>query len=140
MTWNHLTMCKQVINWGCRIHWLHLCRGVRPSLQWVSWIWDKTIWKWGSSNAGALGNAGYPFIATLPGPLWLGVVAPDRVLSMGQIEQTVCKLVTDVKLWLLYSNTWNHLTVCKKRAQAHLRMLSTKCVYKSYIYLIYIYV
>ena len=22
----------------------------------------------------------------LPGPLWLGSVAPDRVLSMGQIE------------------------------------------------------
>ena len=22
--------------------------------------------------------------------------------------------MTDVKLWLLYSNTWNHLTVCKQ--------------------------
>ena len=26
----------------------------------------------------------------------------------------ICKQMTDVKLWLLYSNTWNHLTVCKK--------------------------
>ena len=26
----------------------------------------------------------------------------------------VCKDMTDVELWLLYSNTWNHLTVCKK--------------------------
>ena len=26
----------------------------------------------------------------LPGPFWPGVVAPDRVLSMGQIEPTVC--------------------------------------------------
>ena len=25
-------------------------------------------------------------LPSLPGPLWLGVVAPDRVLSMGQIE------------------------------------------------------
>ena len=31
---------------------------------------------------------------------------------MGQIEQTVCKQITDVKSWLLYSNTWNHLIVC----------------------------
>ena len=22
--------------------------------------------------------------------------------------------MTDVKLWLLYSNTWNHLIVCKQ--------------------------
>ena len=26
------------VSWGCRIHWLHLCRGVRPP-QRVSWIW-----------------------------------------------------------------------------------------------------
>ena len=35
--------------------------------------------------------------------------------------------------------TWNNFTVCKKRAQARLRMLFTKCVYKSYVYLIYMY-
>ena len=29
----------------------------------VSWIWHKTIWWWGSSNAGNLGNAEYPFIS-----------------------------------------------------------------------------
>ena len=44
--------------------------------------------------------------------------------------------MTDVKLWLLYSN---HLTECKKRVQAHLRTLSAKRVYKSYIHLIYMY-
>ena len=49
-----------------------------------------------------------------PDSLCSGVVAPDKVLSMSQIEQTMCKQMTDVKLWLLYSNTWNHLTVCKK--------------------------
>ena len=27
-----------------------------------------------------------PSLPSLPGPLWLEVVAPDRVLSMGQIE------------------------------------------------------
>ena len=27
-----------------------------------------------------------PSLPSLPGPLWPGVVAPDRVLSMGQLE------------------------------------------------------
>ena len=54
-----------------------------------------------------------PSLPLLPGSYWLGVVAPDRVLSLGQIEQTVCKQMTDVELWLLDSNTLNHLTVCK---------------------------
>ena len=30
------TLCP--VSWGCRIHWLLLCRGVRL-FQWVSWIW-----------------------------------------------------------------------------------------------------
>ena len=51
------------VSWGggCRIHWLHLCRGARLYLR-VSWIWPKKIWCWGSKNVGALGNAEYPFI------------------------------------------------------------------------------
>ena len=39
--------------------------------------------------------------SSLPGSLWAGVVAPDRVLSMAQVEQfdiqTVCK-------WTTYAN------------------------------------
>ena len=27
------------VGWGCRINWLHLCRGVNPSPPQVSWIW-----------------------------------------------------------------------------------------------------
>ena len=34
----------------------------------------------------------------LPGPLRSNVVATDRVLSMSQIEHTVCEQMTDVKL------------------------------------------
>ena len=26
----------------------------------------------------------------------------------------VCKQMTDVKLWLLHSNTWNYLALCKQ--------------------------
>ena len=43
------------------------------------------------------------------------MVAPERVLSMGQIEQTVSKQMTDVKLWQLYINTWNLLIARKKK-------------------------
>ena len=64
-------------------------------------------------------------------PLSPGVVAPDRVLSMGQIEQTVCKQMTDVKLWLLYSNTWNHL---KKSSD-----LIKNVIYKMCLEIIYIF-
>ena len=37
----------------------------------------------------------------LPGSLCPGMVALDKVLSMGQIEQTVCIQMTDIELWLL---------------------------------------
>ena len=56
----HSSACP--LDWDCRIHWLHLCRGVRPP-QWVSWLWPLRVWWWGPSNTGALGNTKYPFIA-----------------------------------------------------------------------------
>ena len=47
--------------------------------------------------------------------------------------------MTDIKLLLSYRNTWNHKIVCKKkRAQVRLKMFSMKCVYKSYIFNMYI--
>ena len=48
-------------------------------------------------------------LTLLPCPLWPGVVAPDKVLSMDQIEQAMCKKMIDDKLWLLYFITWNYL-------------------------------
>ena len=81
---------------------------------------------WQDSSIGDLGMWSSHSLPLLPGPLWPGVVAPDEVLSMDQIEQTVSREMTD-------SNIWNHLTVCKKKS-SFLRMLSTKCVYRSYIF------
>ena len=40
---------------------------------------------------GVWGMWGAPSLLSLPGPLWPGVVAPDRALSMGQIE-VICVL------------------------------------------------
>ena len=44
------------------------------------------MWWWDASNAGTLVKTEYPSLPLLPGPLWPGVVSPDRVLSMDQIE------------------------------------------------------
>ena len=102
-----MRVCMQIyacpVGWGCRIHWLHLCRGVRPPARRhrVSQIWHKAIWWWGFSP-GALIDVECPFLPLLPGPLWPGLVAPHRVLSMGQKElfdiKTVCKQMTYAKL------------------------------------------
>ena len=42
--------------------------------------------------------------------------------------------MTDVKLWLLYSNTWNHLNVCKKMISG----LFKNVIYKMCLQIIYI--
>ena len=52
------------VGFGCRIHCLHLCRGLRHTHtshpQWASWIWHKKIWQCGSRNAGAFGECRVP--------------------------------------------------------------------------------
>ena len=60
-------------------------KGLDPSTNECPRYNIKPIWWWGFSNAGALGNAEYPSLPSLPRPLWPGVVGLDRVLSMGQI-------------------------------------------------------
>ena len=51
-----------------------------------------------------------PSLPSLLGPLWSGVVAPDRVLSMGQIELK-CVLMLNWIVWIrtvwLNCITWN---------------------------------
>ena len=56
-------------------------KGEDSTPQRVSCIWHWTIWWWGSSNAGALGNAEYSFIAITPrstlaqsGSTWFGPI------------------------------------------------------------------
>ena len=72
--------------WGCRIHRLHLCRGLRsPSTSVL--IYDikqsdgevpvmQEIWGMWSTLS----------LPSFPGPLWPGVVAHESILSMSQIE------------------------------------------------------
>ena len=65
----------------------------------------------------------------LPGSLWPGAVAPERVLSMGQWEQIECQKWLMLN-WDCYIKPFNFV---QTRAQAHLRMLSTNYIY-IYIY------
>ena len=75
------------IDWGCRIHRLLLCRGVRPHHTNECPVYD-TI----QSDRGVpvmpvpWGMRSSPSLPSLLGPFWLGVVALDMVLSMGQTE------------------------------------------------------
>ena len=73
------------VDWTCRIHRLHICRGVRPTNESPGYDIKQSDGKvsvmlelWGMQST--------PSLPSLPGPLWSGVEAFDRVLSMGQIE------------------------------------------------------
>ena len=74
---------------------------------------------------------------------WLG---DSSSLFKSEVADKVIPYMSCISIWIyankwlminwdLYSNTWNHLTVCKKN---YVKMLSTKCVYKSYIFNIYV--
>ena len=51
-------------------------------------------------------------LPSLHGPLWPGVVAPDRVLSMSQIELFDISTVLLCKTEFLERELFSHLTVC----------------------------
>ena len=53
-----------------------------------------------------------PSLPSLPGPLWIGVVAPDRVLSMGQIELN-CILKLN---WIVWNRTVLTFNCVNKKA------------------------
>ena len=72
-------------SWGCRIHLLDLCRRVRPPNEYPGYDIKQSngegpvkleFWEMRST----------PSLPLLPCPLWLGVVALERLLPMGQIE------------------------------------------------------
>ena len=68
------------VSWGCRIYQLHLCRGVIPPPKECP-VYDAE--KFDSGDRVMPCTTSLP---SLPGPLWPGMVIPEKVLSMGQIE------------------------------------------------------
>ena len=64
--------------------------------------WHSTIWWWGSSNElERWGMRSIPSLPSLPGPLWPRFVAPDRVLSMGEIELNCVFMLN----WIAWNRT-----------------------------------
>ena len=85
--------------WGCRINQLHLSWGIRhpPTNECPGYDTKQSdgevtviLKLWGMQTT--------PLLSSLPGPLWSGVVAPDRVLSIGQIEVN-CVLMLSWTAW-----------------------------------------
>ena len=74
------------VNWGCRTHRLHHCRGVKPHPSGCP-VYDI---KQFDGEAPVMPEFGGMWSTpTLPPHttlLWLGEVAPERILSMGQIK------------------------------------------------------
>ena len=74
------------MSWSCRIYQLHLCRSVRPHPSEGPRNDPKQsdgealvmleLWRVRST----------PLLPSLPGPLLSGVVAPDKVLLIGQMQ------------------------------------------------------
>ena len=73
------------IVWNKTVFYLILCIALLGGV--VEYTDCITIWWWGSSIAGALGNAEYPFIAICA-----------QILSMGQIELN-CVLMLNWIAW-----------------------------------------
>ena len=88
--------------WCCRIHRLHLCREVRLP-QRVSGYNTKQSDGKDSFRLKFLGIWNTLSLPSLPGQLWPGVVASNRVLSIGRIELRF-KLYSNAKLnWSVWS-------------------------------------
>ena len=102
-THTHHRIC--LVSWSCRIHQLHLCRGTTPNecpgydtKQFDGEV-PVMLEFWGMRST--------PSSLSLPGPLWPGVVAPDRILSMDQIELN-CVLMLN---WIISNRTVFTLTL-----------------------------
>ena len=72
------------VGWGSRIHRLIFYRGVRPPNECPE---SDTKQSNGETPVMLWGMRSTPLLPSLPGPLWPGVVAPDSVLYICQIEQ-----------------------------------------------------
>ena len=90
------------VGWGCRIYRLLLCRRVRTLPTNECPVYDT---KQSDNEVPVMrelwGMQSIPSLLSLPGPLWPGVVVPDRVRSIGQIELN-CVLMLN---WIIRNRT-----------------------------------
>ena len=96
------------VGWGCRIRRLHLSRGVRHPKECPGNNTKQSdgVLRIPMTEVPVMGIRSTPSLPSLTGLLWPGVVAADRVLSMGQIELN-CVLMLN---WI----TWNRTVLIFK--------------------------
>ena len=102
------------VGWGSRIHRLHLFRGIRLPNYCLGYDTKSDVeapvilelWGWVQST----------LLPSFPGPLWPGVVASDKVLSMGQIELNSVLTLN----WIVWNRT---VLTFKLRSYAKLNCL-----------------
>ena len=70
------------VGWGCRIHRLHFCQGVRTPLPNKCPAYDTNQFYEVPVMLELWGMWSTPSLPLLSGTLWPGVVAPDRVLPL----------------------------------------------------------
>ena len=94
---NRISVCP--VGWSCRAHWLRLCR--HPTNNecpgYVTKQFDGEV----PVMLDLCEIRSTPSLPSLRGPLWLGVVAPDRALSMGQIELNYVLTLN----WIVWNRT-----------------------------------
>ena len=73
------TVSFSPIGWGCGIHRLHLCNE-GPGYDTKQSDDEVPV------MMGLWGMWSIPLLALIPGPIWPGMVAPDRALSMALIK------------------------------------------------------
>ena len=106
------------VSWGCRIHWLFLCRGVKhPSDKFPVYDTKQSdaevpvmLKLWGMQSS--------PLLPSLPGQLLLEVVVPERVLSTGKIELNNVLMLN----WIVWNRTVL-TSVCKRKTMLILNCL-----------------
>ena len=82
------------VGWGCRIHRLLLCRGVKLP-QRMFWYDIKQPDGEVPAMLELWGMRSTPSLPSLPGPLWPGVVAPDKGPIYGLNRTKPCFHYTD---------------------------------------------
>ena len=99
-----IPIIRGLVGKGCRIYWLHLCRGVRLPYECPGYNTKQSDGE-ASVMLELLKMQSTTLLPSLPGPLEPGVVVPDRVLSMGQIELD-CLLMLN---WIVRNRNYWHL-------------------------------
>ena len=97
----NVTLKHCPVSWGCRIHRLLLCRGVRPPNECPGYDTEQFDGE-ASAMLELYGMRSTPSLPLLPGPLCPEVVAHDRdLVSMGQIELN-CVIMLN---WIVWNGT-----------------------------------